>query len=263
MLKHLLLCSLLALAAAASATDLQTAQEIEDCVSGSMPDTTSVQTITFKVKDRIGAVVETKAKIHAKKFEDGLSKLMIRFFLPADLRGAGLLMLEKEKEEFADMFIYLPELRRTKRVTTRMVSGSMFGTDFSYEDFERLQGFVNDAASERLEDAEIDGKQVYVIQTRPSEDSGSGYQRVVQYVDREMCVPLKTELFEREERPRKVMTTDRSAVTREGESWIPRLVLMRDLRDETETKLVIEEVEVGGEIRQKMFSQSELERGGH
>ena len=43
---------------------------------------------------------------------------------------------------------------------------------------------------------------------------------------------------------------------------VPREILMKDLRDETETVMVIEEVEVGTTIPRKMFSQKELERGG-
>ena len=41
-----------------------------------------------------------------------------------------------------DMFMFLPELGKTRRITTQMVQGNMMGTDFSYEDFQRLQGMI-------------------------------------------------------------------------------------------------------------------------
>ena len=158
--------------------------------------------------------------------------------------------------------MYLPALDKVKRITNRMVSGSMFGTDFSYEDFERLQGLADDAELERLADTTIDGQTVLVTRSKPREDSGSTYERIVTYVDPETCVPLKTEFWEPGERLRKVSTVDREKVEREGKSWIPRELLMRDLRDETETRLVIDEIAVGVEIHRKMFSSRELETGG-
>ena len=60
--------------------------------------------------------------------------MLLRVHEPADLEGAGLLLLEKSDR--TDMFIYLPDLKKVKRVTSHMLSGSLFGSDFSYEDFE-------------------------------------------------------------------------------------------------------------------------------
>ncbi len=252
--------AVIAVGVAAAAAELQTAEQIEACHKNSFPDDSSVQTISMNAKDRIGEVTISKAKIHWKKFDDGLSRVMMRFFSPPDLRGAGLLMVEKKARN--DMFIYLPELGRVKRITSRMTSSSMFGTDFSYEEFERMQGIAESAPVTRGEDAAVDARPVYVIEARPTSESDSAYERIVSFIDKETCVLLRSDFYERGDRARKLLTAKTSTLSREGDFWFAREYLMRDLRDETETTMIVEEVEVGKPIPRKMFSERELVSGG-
>jgi hypothetical protein len=260
MILRLLPLAVTVVAVAAAAADLETAEQIEACHRQSFPDDSSVQTISMNAKDRIGAVTTSKATIRWKRFDDGLSRVMMRFFKPPDLRGAGLLMIENESRN--DMFIYLPELGRVKRITSRMTSASMFGTDFSYEEFERLQGIARSAPSTRQEDADVDGRSAYVLDVRPTSDSDSAYERIVTFIDKQTCILLRSEFYERGDGARKILTAETSTLSQEGDVWLAREYLMRDLRDETETKMIVEEVAVGVEIRQKVFSQRELVSGG-
>ena len=250
-----------ALVLCAAAAELQTAEQIGDCHRGSFPDDSSVQTISMNAKDRIGAVTTSRARIYWKKFDDGLSRVMMRFFDPPDLRGTGLLMIEKKDRN--DMFIYLPELGRVKRITSRMTSSSMFGTDFSYEEFERMQGIAKSAPVTRGEDGAVDGRPAYVLEARPTPESNSAYERIVSFIDKETCVLLRSEFYERGDRARKVLTAKTSTLGRAGDVWLAREYLMRDLRDQTETTMIVEEVEVGKAIPRKMFSQRELVSGSN
>ena len=193
-----------------------------------------------------------------KRLENGLSRVMLRLREPRDLRGAGFLLIEKKPR--VDMFVYLPDLEKVRRVTTRMLSGSLFGSDFTYEDFQRLQGMEVEGQSERLADATLDGVSVHVVAHHPAPDTGSGYERVVTYVARDTCVALKTEMWERGERLRKVLTADRESVFQRDGVRISRNLLMEDLRDKTSTRLVVTEIEVGTEIPRKIFTVLNLER---
>ena len=235
--------------------------DADACLWRSRSEQTSVQTVVFRATDRVGAVTESRAKIHWKRFDSGLSRLQMRFSAPPDLRGAALLLIEKAGGK-RDMFMYLPELGKVKRVTGRMLTGSMFGTDFSYEDFERLQGFTPDrSASRRLPDVTLDGASALVMEILPPPSQESAYGRIVTFVDRATCVPIKLELYEGEDRLRKVATTPRSEITREGGEMVPRRVHIEDVRDGTHSELIVEEIELGVKIPKKMFSQRELESG--
>ena len=257
MLRALLLVLLPSLALA-SAAHARTVEEVEACMHANLPETTSVQEIAFVTKDRIGAESETRATLYWKRFKGDLSRVMVRFTAPTDLRGAGVLLLEK-KDRMPDQFLYLPELGRTRRVSTRMMTSSLFGTDFSYEDFTRLQGMTTGATERLLEDSELEGGPVHVIERVPDPESGSGYKRIVEYIDTETCVPLKTEMYDGGERLHKVSSTPRAEVKRAGDKWVPWLVKMRDVREETETRLVIEKIEPGVKINRKVFSEQNLQ----
>jgi hypothetical protein len=250
------------LASVAAAAELETAEEIDACISANRPEQTSVATLTFRAKDRVGSVTEKSGTLTWKKFDDGLSRVVLRFHYPNDLRGSAVLLIGK-KEKLPDMFMCLPALQKVRRVTTRMVSSSMFGTDFSYEDFQRLQGYSQSLTSRRLEDAVVDGRPVYVVERTLAADSGSAYERIVDYVDRETCVALKTESHETGGRLRKALIADPAKLERIGGLWVPRSSVMRDLLDETETSLEVEKIEIDEKVSRKVFTKTDLERNCH
>ena len=133
----LVIASLACSTGALATPGLQTAEEIAACNEANLPETSSVQTVRMQVTNRAGAITESKATIHWKRFDDGLSGVLVRLSEPEDVRGSAFLMLEKKKRNH--LFIYLPELGRVKRVSGRMMSTSIFGTNISYEEFEHLQ----------------------------------------------------------------------------------------------------------------------------
>jgi hypothetical protein len=250
---------LISLAGASTALALETAKQIEDCVRENLPQESSEQTIVFKARDRIGAVKESRTTIYWKKFPDGFSKALIRVSAPPKLRGTGLLLIEKENS--TDPFLYLPELRKVRRITKNSSSEAILGTDFTYDDLERVQGMREDRESERLEDAILEGRPVYVLQSRPGEDEDAEFDRAVSFIDHQTCVILRQEFYERGDRLRKLLTADPDRITREGTLHIPRYLLMHDLLEETSTELLLEKIEIDKQIPGRTFSRKELAVG--
>jgi len=247
-------------AAAASVAGQMGVDEIADCVKANRPRLSVEQTVTMRTVDRAGSARVSNATIYWQKFGEN-SRALIRFSAPEDLRGSALLLIQKG--ERADLFMYLPELRKVRRVTKRSVAGSMFGTDFSYEDFERFQGLGMDSQLHRLPDVEIEGRKVFVLEGRPSRGETSAYERIVSFVDQERCLPIHTDFYEEGGRLRKVMLMPSEKITREAESWVPRLVLVKDLVNKTRTELLVDQVELDKKLPRKIFSASELESGSH
>lgn len=256
--------ALLLVAPAAAAPG--TLEEIEACMDANRPQDSSVQVVSIRKHDRIGAVTGMRAKIYWKRSEEGRSRVLMRFSDPPDLRDAALLMLQEADRD--DMWMYLPELQRVRRVTGRMMSGSMFGTDFSYEEFQRLQGLGEESVvTRRLDDAELDGRLAWVLETVPREgvpaQERPSHERVVAWIDRELCVPLQVEFFRRaepDEEPRKRMVVDPGRVERSGDRNVPRHLEIHDLRDGTRTELEVESIELDADVRDSMFSMRALEK---
>ena len=261
--RHSLLALIgLAVAPLAGAAPLTTVDEINECVRDNMPDKSSTQSIVLRSVNRVGDVAESSASILWQQDDAGLSNVLLRFSKPLDMRDAGVLMLEKSGRS-PDTFLYLPSTKMVRRVSSRAASSSLFGTDFSYEDFQRLVGMAADSAKERGEDTEVSGRPAYVVNATPAPDSGSAYERVVSFIDKDTCVPLQIDSYEEGGELRKRLSTDASTLSREGASWVPRRQKMEDLRDETHTEVVIEEIEIDAKIHRKMFSTRELEAGAN
>ncbi len=253
----LLALSLCVLPAAALA--LETAAEIQDCIKKNLPKDSSEQSVVFQSRDRAGDEKTSNATIYWKKFPDGYSKVLLRVSAPPRLRGTGLLMLEKEGGN--DRFLYMPSLKKVRRITTSNSSSSVLGTDFTYEDIERLQGISDSGRSERRPDSELSGHAVYVLESWPTSKEDSGYERSISYVDQETCVILKSEFFEYGERIRKVMSSDPESISQESGLWVARKVVMQDLLEGSSTDLLVESLEIGADIPDRRFSRKELSVG--
>jgi hypothetical protein len=234
-----------------------TAEAIDDCVRENFPDETSRQFISFKVTDRSGLVDESTVETFWKRFPDGYWRLLVRFLGPPNIRGTSALMYERAHG--TDIFVYLPDLRRVRRINKRTINGSIAGTDVTYEDWERLQGLAHDAELKRLPDAEVEGRPVYVIEARATVNDDSSYTRIVTWVDRRTCVALRTDIYEKGDRLRKVVTVPANAIWPERNGWISRYTRVEDRREGSQTEVFIDEIAMDEPLADKIFSQVVLD----
>ncbi len=237
-----------------------TTREIEECVQKNLPERTGALRVSIDARDRSGESSVSRGTVYWRKLDDGLSRVMLRMSDPPDIRGTSVLFVERRDRE-AEVFVYLPERSRVKRISGRRLKGSFFGTDFSYEDLERVSGLVKNASLERLDDAELEDRPVWVLRTRPDPAHGSAYERIVSYVDQQTCLPLRTEFVSRGERVHKVLTASPARITRAGERFVPRELRMRDLHKKTETRLTLEEVALDAPLSPELFTPDALAAG--
>jgi hypothetical protein len=123
----------------------------------------------------------------------------------------------------------------------------------------RLQGLGRGGRHELL-DAAVGNESLRVVAHYPDPESGSSYQRVVSYWDRESCVLVRSEMWEQGESPRKVLTVDPNTVFSSKGAKIPRNLLMTDMRDKSSTHLSIDEIEIDVKMSKKLFSAAALGR---
>ena len=235
-------------------------EELEQCAKANLPERSSVQRISIEAVDRRGARSVSNATVYWRRFDDGLSRVLLRVTAPDALRGAGVLMLEKPGRN--DLFMYLPDYRKVRRVTTRMVGSSLFGTDFSNEDFERMQGIVDHGQRTlRPGDQQLDGRPVYVVEETLPKDGTWAYSRVVLHMDPASCLPLRIEGFDQRDALRKVIEIDPGSIREQGGAFIASEIRAEDLQERTHSVLRVDAVEFEVELSDDLFSQRELEQG--
>jgi hypothetical protein len=245
---------------AAGVASAKSLEELERCAKGNLPERSSVQRLSIESVDRRGSRSVSTATVYWRRFDDGLSRVLLRVTAPDTLRGAGVLMLEKPGRN--DLFMYLPDFRKVRRVTTRMVGSSLFGTDFSNEDFERMQGIVDRGQRTlRAGEEKLDGRSVQVVEETLPEDGTWEYSRVLLYVDPVSCLPLRIEGFDRRDTVRKVIEIPPASIQKKGEIFIASEVRAEDMQERTHSVLRVEEVEFEVELADDLFSQRALEQG--
>lgn len=232
---------------------------VRDCLKRNLPKKSSVQTVHFTSFDRIGGTREFRGKILGKTMEDGTRRAKLCISQPPEMRGSEVLTMEV-KDAAPQNFLYTTELRKAKRVTGDGAGGSLFGTDFTYEDLQRFMQLNRPESNERLLDEQLEGRVVYVVVSKPSAANTAAYTKVLSYVDKDTCVVLKSESYELNERLRRVLTAKPEPMYEENGVHAPAEVEMKDVRDQTRTLVAIEDLEVDGDVDSRSFQVSELGR---
>jgi outer membrane lipoprotein-sorting protein len=229
------------------------------CLERNAPKTTVSFRAEFVKIDRVGGERTSRATVWGKKLADGLRRVVLRFDRPTEMRGTAMLMIESANGP-SDFYVWSPDDRKVRRVAGRSNSG-LFGTDFSYDDFENWRTFQRHGTAERLPDAEVAGRAVFVVATKPGSPEESAYERIVTSVDQETCAVLQVDSFEPGGRLRKVLHADPAKVVKVGALAVATAIELEDKIDETHTRVSLDKVELDSAIPDSRFRPTDLGSG--
>jgi len=145
------------------------------------------------LKNRAGE--SSMRRIRSRNLEvpgDGDWSLMI-FDQPADVKGTKFLSLSHKTGD-EDQWLYLPALKRVKRISAANKGGAFMGSEFSYEDMSAQE--VEKFTYRYLRDEKYKGRPSFVIERYPA-DEHSLYSRQVVWIDKKFYIPWKIEYINR------------------------------------------------------------------
>lgn len=137
------------------------------------------------------------------------SKLVVKFSTPPDIRGTGVLQIEHSESE-DDLWIYLPALKKSRRLVANNKKDSFVGSDFSYGDITLPK--VDQYRHTRLRSERIDEHECHVVESVPATDTvkaNSGYSRKITWVRTDNFVESKVEYYDLAGRLLKTQRTGR------------------------------------------------------
>ena len=115
------------------------------------------------------------------------------FKSPRDVAGTAIL-IHSHGTTPDDQWLYLPAVKRVKRISTRSKSGPFVGSEFAYED---ISSWVPEKYTYRfLEHAQLDGNNCFKVENTPAY-SDSGYSKLHEWVDSKIFRPRKIDYFDR------------------------------------------------------------------
>jgi outer membrane lipoprotein-sorting protein len=148
---------------------------------------------------------ESIRRIRMKTLEvegDGDKSLTI-FDNPRDVKGTAFLNFTHKVGD-DDQWLYLPALKRVKRISSRNKSGSFMGSEFAYEDYASQE--VEKYTYKWIDDEVYDGQECFVVEFYPVDKKNSGYTRQLTWIDKKQYRILKVEYYDRKNSHLKTLT---------------------------------------------------------
>ncbi|HHY18744.1 MAG TPA: outer membrane lipoprotein-sorting protein [Firmicutes bacterium] len=162
-------------------------------------------------------------------------KQLIEFLTPADVKGTKFLSLRDLKSNAEEMWLYLPALKRERRIAGHMTKDNFMGTDFTYEE---ISGSYQDKYSaKRLKDEEYNGKKCYVLELTPK-DKEESYKTVKMWVWQSEMIPIKIEFYNKDNKLWKEMHSEKIEKQANG-IYLPLKITMSNKIDQTTTIIEI------------------------
>jgi outer membrane lipoprotein-sorting protein len=124
------------------------------------------------------------------------STLVVKFSTPPDIKGTGVLQIEHSEGD-DDLWIYLPALKKSRRLVANNKKDSFVGSDFSYGDITLPK--VDQYRHTLLRSEKIDDHDCYVIESVPATDAvkaNSGYSKKMTWIRTDNFVESKVEYYD-------------------------------------------------------------------
>ena len=149
--------------------------------------------MVMTLRNRKGDESVRYIRIRTLEVEGDGDKSISIFDRPRDIKGTAMLTFSHGLKA-DDQWLYLPGLKRVKRISSKNKSGSFMGSEFAYEDLSSQE--IEKYTYKWLRDEPCGELQCYVIERVPAYKY-SGYTRMVSWIDQTEYRAIKVEYFDR------------------------------------------------------------------
>ncbi len=190
-----------------------------------------------------------------KPDEEVGDKSLVIFDTPHDIEGTALLSHAKILDP-DDQWLYLPALKRVKRISSANKSGPFVGSEFAFEDFTSLE--LNKFDYRYVGTEDIDGVTHDVLERLPRYEN-SGYSKQIAWIDQDVFQLRKVEFYDRRG---DLLKTLRLEDYRQYEQayWRPHALRMVNHQTGKSTDLLYSDYEFDVGLREGDFVKGTLTR---
>jgi len=214
-------------------------------------------TVNLTILDKSGATRNRTIAMTTKSFPDGLEKRFIKFIEPADIRGTAMLVVDN-KNLGDEMWIYLPALKKTRRIVSSEKGKSFMSSEFSNADMSTptLSDFVN------RHTAGSGSNNQWIIESVPvNEDKADeyGYSRKVTYISKDKNQILKMEFYNIDNELFKTIEIKSIFPLKDGKYMI-RNMIASNLVTNRKSEILFSNINEQVKVDDAFFSLQNLER---
>lgn len=196
-----------------------------------------------------------ETRIKTLEVDDDGDKSLNIFDHPKDVKGTAFLSFSHTVGA-DDQWLYLPALKRVKRIASRNKSGPFMGSTFAYEDLASFE--VEKYTYKFLREEPCDGGTCFVIEQYPV-DKYSGYTRLINWIGQDEYRSWKIEFYDRKDSLLKTLTfSDYQQYL--GQYWRPGKMAMVNHQNKKSTDLIWKGYQFGIGLSDADFNKNALKR---
>lgn len=199
------------------------------------------------IKNARGQEKRRELMVWTKNNPDRDNWRLMKFLAPADIKDLGFLVLADDQ-----MYLYLPEFQRVRRIASHNKKESFVGSDFSYDD-------LGSAGFSTFFDPELkeENDKFYILELKRKPGAKKQYSRIMLTVDREIMMPVRAELYDDSGQLFKIETQENNRV---GTYWVPTKFVMENVKAGSSTVLELRNVKVDQNLSLEIFTERNLKR---
>jgi hypothetical protein len=202
-------------------------------------------------------VAHRSMKIQSVEQEQSGERTLIRVITPIDLKGTAL--LTHTHDAAADeQWLYLPVIKRTKRIALETKAGAFLSSQFNFEDLSPFQ--LQKYTYQRQPDEACGDTRCYVVDSIPVAAT-STYQRIRNWIEHDNFRLVKADFFDRENRLYKTLTVEKYLLYRD-KYWKPEIMRMKDHSLNAETMATWSDMHYDERVDLHTFDAASLQRTG-
>jgi hypothetical protein len=213
--------------------------------------------INLTITEKNGSTRRRTISMTTKSYSDGLEKRFIKFIEPADVRGTAMLVIDN-KNISDEMWIYLPALKKTRRIVSSEKGRSFMSSEFSNADMSSPT--LSDFTSKHLKGSGTDNR--WIIESIPvNEDKADeyGYSKKVSYLSMDNYQILKMEFYNFDNELFKTIEIKSIYPLPEGKFIIKDMVA-NNVQTNRKSEIVLNDITAGIKVDDSYFTMQNLQR---
>ncbi len=239
------------------ALNAQNATEIAEKADNAIDFDALEMTTTLDIHDHRGNVRTRQVAVATRTFDE-TAKTLIRFLSPADVRGTSMLVHDYQNGR-DDMWVYMPALRRTRRIVSSERSASFMGSEFTNADMSSHN--LDDFSHNLLGSETIGGKDCWLIESVPKTpelEEENGFSRMVAYIDKDSFHTYKVEYYDVDNDLHRVMNIEEYRRQSTGKYFALKMEV-QNVQNNRRSVMTVDRFQPGSDLGEDNFTVSALE----
>ncbi|MEC9464434.1 MAG: outer membrane lipoprotein-sorting protein [Myxococcota bacterium] len=224
------------------------AKEILDAMDANMTFESRTATMTMTVEGR------RRTRVYEmQSYGRGTTDSALTYLKPTRDKGTKMLKLGN------DLWIYMPSIDRTQKISGHMLRKGMMGSDLSYEDMMAADALEDSYTSTVIGSETLNGRACWKLEML-AKDATVSYPKRITWIDKEHFIALKQELFALSGMLLKTWTMTNIASYGERRHFPTKMVIQDQIKKGSRTIIEFTDLTFGVDLPNEVFSKRWLER---